>query len=151
MLKPLLFAVLITSSFLVHGAGIGNLFGVLIGQSGALESDNEIDNVLAKVSAQINKKLPIKVDDDTRLDSVSAVPGQHFMYHYTLVALNGSDVSTDSFETVVKPQLKRRLCDSAEMQNFLKNGVTISYLYKGKDGQPIGSAKFEPSECGYKR
>ena len=151
MLKPLLFVALISSSLLAHAAGIGNVFGVLLGQSGALESDNAIDDVLVKVSAQMNKKLPIAVDGETRLDSVSAVPGQHFIYHYTLVALNSADVSAESFQTVIKPQLKSRLCESAEMQNFLRNGVTISYLYKGKDGQPIGSAKFEPSECGYKR
>ena len=151
MLKPLLFVALISSSLFAHAAGIGNVFGVLLGQSGALESDNAIDDVLVKVSAQMNKKLPIAVDGETRLDSVSAVPGQHFIYHYTLVALNSADVSAESFQTVIKPQLKSRLCESAEMQNFLRNGVTISYLYKGKDGQPIGSAKFEPSECGYKR
>jgi hypothetical protein len=135
---------------LSHAAGMGNIFGMLMGKSGAQESEMGIDNVLAKVSAQMNRNLPMAVDNDTRLDSVSAVPGSHFIYHYTLIALNSSDVNTNSFDKLVKPQLKSRLCDSAEMRNFLKNGVSISYLYKGKDGQPIGGAKFAPSECGYK-
>lgn len=151
MLKPILFVAFISFSLIAQAAGIGNMFGVLMGKSGSLESDNAVDNVLVKVSAQMNKKLPIAVDNDTRLDRVSAVPGQHFIYHYTLVGLNASEVSVDRFQNSVKPELKNRLCDSSEMQNFLKNGVTISYLYKGKDGQPIGGAKFVPSDCGYKR
>jgi hypothetical protein len=133
-----------------HAAGMGNIFGALLGKSGALESETGVDNVLVKVTSQMNKKLPMAVDKDTRLDSVSAVPGRQFIYHYTLVSVSSTDVSADNFDKLVKPQLKSRLCSSAEMQNFLKNGVTISYLYKGKDGQPIGSAKFAPSECGYK-
>lgn len=147
-----LFVVLIIFSFnpFAHAAGMGNIFGALMGKSGAIESETGVDNVLVKMSSQINKKLPMAVDNDTRLDNVSAVPGRQFIYHYTLVGLNGADVSKDSFEMLFKPKLKSRLCESAEMKNFLKNGVTISYLYKGKDGQPIGGAKFAPSECGYK-
>lgn len=151
MLKPILFFAFFSASLVANAAGIGNLFGVLMGKSGVSEADAAVDNVLIKVSAQMNKTLPVAVDNDTRLDSVSAVPGQHFIYHYTLVALNGNDVNADSFHDLVRPQLKSRLCDSSEMQKFLRNGVTISYLYKGKDGQPIGSAKFAPSDCGYSR
>ena len=151
MLKPILFVAFISFNIFAQAAGIGNMFGMLMGKSGSLESDNAVDKVLVKVSAQMNSKLPIAVDNDTRLDSVSAVPGQHFIYHYTLVSLNAGDVSPERFQNSVKPQLKNRLCDSTEMQNFLKNGVTISYLYKGKDGQRIGGAKFAPSDCGYRR
>ncbi|OGB23442.1 MAG: hypothetical protein A3I66_01915 [Burkholderiales bacterium RIFCSPLOWO2_02_FULL_57_36] len=151
MLKPILLVSLFSVSLFVQAAGIGNIFGALMGKSGSLESETTVDNVLTKVSAQMNGKLPIAIDSDTRLDSISAVPGRHLIYHYTLVTLNGDDVKAESFHNLARPQLKNRLCDSAEMQNFLKNGVTISYLYKGKDGQPIGGAKFVPSDCGYQR
>ena len=141
---------LMSISSFSQAAGMGNVFGVLMGKSGALEKETQVDNVLLKASTQINKTLPLAVDTDTRLDRVSAVPGRHFIYHYTLVALNSRDIGNGNFDTLFKPQLKSRLCDSADMKNFLKNGVTISYLYKGKDGEPIGGAKFAPSECGYK-
>ena len=150
MRKVILVLAIFSLSSLSHAAGMGNFFGALMGKSSALESETSVDNVLVKVSTQINRKLPMAVDKDTRLDSVSAVPGRHFIYHYTLVALNGRDVGVGDFDKLVKPQLKSRLCESTEMKNFLKNGVTISYLYKGKDNQPIGGAKFAPSECGYK-
>lgn len=145
--RLLILLILFSFSAVSHASGMGNIFGSLMGRSGSVESETGVDNVLVKAASQINKKLPMNVDENTRLDSVSAVPGRQFIYHYTLVTLNSTDVSADKFDSVVKPQLKNRLCESADMQNFLKNGVTISYLYKGKDGQPIGGAKFAPSEC----
>jgi hypothetical protein len=151
MLKLILFATFFSINLLAQAAGVANVFGALMGKTGALEPGTAVDDVLVKVSAQMNKKLPMFVDKDTRLDSVSAVPGRHFIYHYTLVTFNSSDVTADKFHNVIRPRLKSRLCESAEMQNFLRNGVSISYLYRGKDGQPVGGAKFEPSECGYKR
>lgn len=151
MRNLIFFLVLFASGSISHAAGMGNIFGTLLGKSGSLESETNVDNVLTKLASQMNKKLPVAVDNDTRLDNVSAVPGRQFIYQYTLLNLNSADVSADSFGKLFKPQLKSRLCSSEEMQNFLKNGVTVSYLYKGKDGEPIGSAKFAPSECGYKR
>lgn len=133
-----------------QAAGIGNIFGVLMGKSGAIESETRVDNVLANASAQMNEKLPMIVDRDTRLDKVSTDSGRHFIYHYTLVSVQSSDFDADAFHRIVRPQLKERLCNSAEMKNFLKNGVTISYLYSSMDGHPVGDAKFTPRECGYK-
>lgn len=151
MLKSIFFIVLFSISLVAQAAGIGNFFGALMGKSGAIESESALDDVLVKVSQQMNKKMPIPVDNDTRLDSVSTVPGKHLIYHYTLVNVNASDVSADTFHAVIEPQLKSRLCANTDMQNFLKHGVTVSYLYKDKNGQPVGGAKFAPSECGYKQ
>lgn len=151
MLKLILSITFCFVAMSAQAAGLGEVFGAMMGQSGAADSNTGIDEVLTKMSVRMNKNLPAIVDKDTRLDQVSAVPGQHFIYHYTLVNLSVGDISTDTFHKVVKPRLKERLCSSAEMQSFLKNGVSISYLYKGKDGKPIGGAKFAPNECGYKQ
>lgn len=134
---------------MAQAAGIGEVFGALMGKHGTVESASGVDDVLVKLSAKMNANLPAPVDSDTRLDQVTAAPGQHLIYHYTLVNFTSDDIATDDFDKMIKPRLKTRLCESAEMRNFLKNGVTISYLYKGKDGKPIGGAKFEPRECGY--
>lgn len=149
MLKLILSISFCVISVSAQAAGMGEVFGALMSKSGAANSDQAVDEVLAKMSVRMNRKLPVSVDKDTRLDRVSAVPGQHFIYHYTLVNLGANDVNTDTFHKKFKPRLKDRLCGSTEMQNFLKNGVSISYLYKGKEGAPIGGAKFAPSDCGY--
>jgi hypothetical protein len=130
-----------------HAVGIGDFLGNLMGRSGTQGRGITIDETLVKMSAQMNKKMPKTVDKETRLDRVSAEPGHHFIYHYTLTSLRSADINTGEFPKAIKPQLRTRLCESPEMQNFLKNGVTISYLYRSSDGHPIGGVKFPPNEC----
>jgi hypothetical protein len=130
-----------------QAVGIGDFFGNLMGRSGSQGRGITVDETLVKMSVQMNKKMPMTVDKETRLDRVSAEPGQHFIYHYTLTGLRSADINTGEFPKALKPQLKSRLCESAEMQNFLRNGVTISYMYRSSDGRPIGGIKFAPNEC----
>lgn len=137
-------------SFTAQAAGIGNIFGALMGRSGSPGQETTVDEALVKVSSQINKKMPILVDNETRLDRVSAEPGPQFIYHYTLLSVSSKDVNSEEFYKLAKPQLKSRLCGNTEMQSFLKSGVSISYMYRGSDGRAIGGVKFAPSECGYK-
>jgi hypothetical protein len=131
----------------VQAAGMGDFFGRLMTHSGSQGRGITIDETLIKMSAQMNKKTPMTIDKDTRLDRVSAEPGHHFTYHYTLTAFRAKDINTADFPKLIKPQLKTRLCEATEMQNFLKNGVTVSYLYRSSDGQSIGGATFAPNEC----
>lgn len=132
---------------MAHAISFGDLLGNLMGRSGSQGRGISVDETLVKMSAQMNKKLPATVDKETRLDRVSAEPGHHFIYHYTLTGLRSADINTGEFPKAIKPQLKSRLCESSEMQNFLKNGVTISYVYRSSDGHPIGGVKFAPNEC----
>src|SRR3979411_3198865 len=125
MIKLIFATVFLVIGFEAQAAGLGdifgahifgaNVFGALIGRSGSLGHEASVDDALAKVSAQMNKKMPIAVDQDTRLDRVSAEPGQHFTYHYTLVSVPSSNVDQANFNTLIKPQLKTRLCESVEM------------------------------------
>jgi hypothetical protein len=130
-----------------QAAGMGDFLGGLMGRAGTQGRGITVDETLSKLSAQMNRKMPMTVDRETRLDRVTAEPGHHFIYHYTLTGLRSADINTGEFPKVIKPQLRQRLCESAEMQNFLKNGVTISYLYRSMDGQPVGGVKFAPSDC----
>jgi len=132
---------------IAHAAGFGDFLGNLMGRSGSGGQGITVDETLVRMSAQMNKKMPMTIDKETRLDRVSAEPGHHFIYHYTLTGLRSADINTGEFPKAIKPQLKTRLCESTEMQNFLKNGVTISYLYRSSDGHPIGGIKFAPNEC----
>ncbi len=132
---------------MTHAAGLADFLGNLMGRTGSQGRAITVDETLLKMSTQMNKKMPMTVDKETRLDRVSAEPGNHFIYHYTLTGMRSADINTGEFPKAIKPQLKTRLCESTEMQNFLKNGVTISYLYKSSDGYPVGGVKFAPNEC----
>lgn len=128
--------------------GFGNLFGPLMGRSGGIDhGDADIDEALLKITAQINRKTPMSVDVGTRLDRVSAEPGKHLTYHYTLLDVRSDQVRPNDFQDKVTGPLKSRLCSAADMRGFLSNGVSISYVYQGSDGKPIGGVRFPPDSC----
>lgn len=131
-----------------QAVGLGDVFGALMGRSGDLaHKDADVDEALTKITAQMNRKTPMSVDARTRLDRVSAEPGKHLTYHYTLLDLRSDQISPADFREKVAGPMKERLCAAASMQGFLKNGVSIGYVYKGSDGKPIGGVTFPSGSC----
>jgi hypothetical protein len=135
-----------------HAGGIGDLFGAFAGRidtygSGHEGQTKQMENLLVKVSEYMNKRMPELIDPETRLDRVSAEPGLHFSYHYTLLASNGSDIDKASFMVNQRAKLKSTMCQKADVRNFLDHGVTVVYNYRSKDNMPVGSAEFAPNSC----
>lgn len=131
--------------------GMGNFFGAMAGRSGEMGQDRSIDEALRKVSAQMNRKVPMNVDRATRLDKVSSEPGHQLIYHYTLLETSSKDIKSAEFTSQINPSLTQRVCGSSEMQVFLQNGVTLTFLYRGSDGKPLGGAKIATPDCASRR
>jgi hypothetical protein len=145
-------AMLMLYALSAQAGGLGDLFGAIVGRFNSYGSGREgqakqFDAALQKVSEFMNRHMPESIDQYTRLDRVSAEPGPHFSYHYTLLNLTGSEVDKEAFVTTIRPQLKEKLCGNAQVRNFFNHGVTVSYLYQGADGKPIGGAEFAPNSC----
>ncbi|MFN5532383.1 MAG: hypothetical protein ACK5F7_17545, partial [Planctomycetaceae bacterium] len=50
--------------------------------------NRSVDDVLAKAADETNRRLPMMLDQFTRLDSTAALPQGKLMYKYTIVNLN---------------------------------------------------------------
>lgn len=134
-----------------QAASVGNFFGALAGRTGEAGQERSIDEALRKVSAQMNRKVPMNVDKATRLDKVSSEPGHQLIYHYTLLETSSNDIKSAEFTSQINPSLTQRVCGSSEMQVFLQNGVTLTFLYRGNDGKPLGGAKIGTPDCNTRR
>ncbi len=135
-----------------QAGGGGDLFGAFAGRidtygSGHDGQVKQMENMLIKVSEYMNKRMPELIDSETRLDRVSAEPGPHFSYHYTLLASNGSDIDKTSFMATMRTKLKVTVCQKPEIRNFLNHGITVAYDYRSKDNLPVGTAEFAPNAC----
>ena len=135
-----------------NAGGLGDMFGAFAGRfdsygSGREGQAKQLDDVLVRVSQAMNKRMPEVIDAETRLDRVSAEPGLHFSYHYTLTASSSTAIDKASFSSTIRAQLKGKLCDSAQIRSFFNHGVTVGYLYQGNDGLPVGGADFAPNSC----
>lgn len=130
----------------VFGALIGGAVGNAVGKSA--EQRMTVDEALVKVVDQVNKKLPMSVDRDTRWDSTQAGPGRAFTYHYTIVTARAAEVDTASFYQGMSSHLRNSACTNPDMQVFFKNGVTVSYSYRSSDGRHISKIVIAPRDCG---
>ncbi|MGV3653275.1 MAG: hypothetical protein ACO1N5_03570 [Noviherbaspirillum sp.] len=129
-------------------AGWGNMLGALAGRSGGGPRGETVDATLADISADFNRRTPLRVGDGTVLERVSAEPGRKLTYHYTLLRVRQDDLAPGEFQHRAAPALRQQVCASPGMQALLRSGITVSYAYSGSDGAALGLASFDPDDCG---
>lgn len=130
-----------------NAAGFAGFFNSFLGQS----SDDKIslDYTLVRISEKINRTMPQTVDSETRLEKVSAEPGQQFAYHYTMLNVSSKQIDTADFYRTFRPTLQKRVCAAEDLKMFFRNRISVAYAYRGNDGQDIGKLAFSPKDCGY--
>ena len=141
----------------LHAAkgGMGAIFGSLIGggvgliAGKSMANTQSIDGALVKMADQVNKRLPMNVDKDTRWDNVTPLPDRRFTYNYTFLGRTSKDYDKQELFQRITNHVKPQVCSSPDMEIFLKNGVSIGYSYRGFDGVFITKVVITPKDCGY--
>ena len=95
------------------------------------------ESVMNMTAMQLNQKCPMMVDEATRLDNVEVLPGTVFQYNYTLVSLDGADVSPDTLQKYIEPQIIENVRTNPEMLIYRQNKTTFVYQYRDKNSIPI--------------
>jgi hypothetical protein len=156
-MKTQIFALVIfalLSSVTYAKGGLGELFGALIGKSvgnavGKSFLDTpSIESALTKMADQLNKRLPMAVDKETRWDNILPGPGRRFTYNYTIVAAKMSDIDKAYFRQTMQAHLKNHVCASPDMKIFFINGITVGYSYRAADGIFLEKIDLTPKDCG---
>ncbi len=108
------------------------------------ESDEMFIDFLYKVSAEINKKCPMVVDKDTRLDNTLVLSNKTIQYNYTLVNLEKEETDIEVLEKEFIPLLLKDVKTNPGLKIFRDRDVTLSYYYKDKNGDFILNFKATP-------
>ncbi|HJU62110.1 MAG TPA: hypothetical protein VJ864_08685 [Candidatus Binatia bacterium] len=143
---------LFSSSALLWGMVIvaGACF-VYLGAPGWFEEKPETrsQEFLAKIAADINRSVPIMIDQETELMPAVASPGM-LIYNYRLVSYSVTQVDHVRFAAGAKERVKQTACGRPETRDsLLKKGVTLRYSYFDKDKQHIATIDVAPSDCGF--
>lgn len=96
------------------------------------KSDLELD--LKKVATEFNKKGPQQIDQFTRLDSVSSIGKTNFVYYYTLIDMEKSEVNLDTVNKYVRPSIIENIKNSPELKIYRDNNITMDYKYYDRNG-----------------
>ena len=103
------------------------------------------EDVLVSVADETNKKLPMMIDSDTRLDSTIAGGGKSFIYLYTLVNFVKRDIDTASLRLSLQHVLLQNYKTSPPMEQFRAENVELHYRYQDKNGEYLLEIVVSPS------
>lgn len=116
-------------------------------QYALLNTGGAIEETLPKFASELNAKLPVMVDSDTRLDSAMGT-GRTFYLNFTLVNYSSSDVTAQEIQNALKQKVEAGACAREETLVLLRKGAIISYVYHGNEGGQITVISVAPSQCG---
>jgi hypothetical protein len=114
--------------------------------NGANASSDDLQSLLYKAESQLKGRLPLMIDDDTRLDSVKVLTGL-FQYQYTLVNDAIEDLDEKTFRSIVTPIVIKQACTMPNLKPLVVRGATISFIYNDKNGKTISVINVTKNQC----
>lgn len=100
---------------------------------------------LLEISNLTNKSLPKTIDKDTRLDTTTALPGNQFIYHYTLVNYRLEEIDPMEFKKEMTPLIVNGYNTSKDLKWFKKNKTTLIYKYRDVEGKEVTEIIIDPN------
>lgn len=110
-------------------------------------SDHKYEQVLQKISKEMNAGLPMTVDAETRIDRTSAGPGKKVTYFYTLTNVESTRTDIPALRKKYEPGVVNNYCTSPDMKNFRADGVIVAYEYNDRNGNPLMGIVAYPRDC----
>src|SRR3954466_9718837 len=83
---------------------------------------------LESVAAEINKKCPVLIDEETQFDGVVA-DEKNLTYNFTLVNALASAMDTSGFRVAMWPGILSTIRVSKEMESLRNDRVVFKYFY----------------------
>ena len=113
------------------------------------EEDPRSQEYLSRIAAEINRSVPVMIDQETELMPVAGAPGM-LIYNYRLVNYSVTKLDHKKFAAGAKQRVTQGACGRPETRDeFLKKGVTLRYSYFDKEKQHIATVDVTPADCGF--
>jgi len=134
-------------------AGVGVLAGYLVWwvlpDYFRKEEDPRSQEYLSRIAAEINRSVPVMIDQETELMPVAGALGM-LIYNYRLVNYSVTKLDHQKFAAGAKQRVAQGACGRPETRDeFLRKGVTLRYSYFDKDKQHIATVDVTPADCGF--
>lgn len=72
----------------------------------------DLASELKTIALEMNKKTPIQIDQFSRLDSASSKGKTNFIYHYTLIDIEKSEVNVDTVNKYIRTNIIEKVKNS---------------------------------------
>lgn len=134
------------------GGAIGSVIGKSVGKSSQTLTQNDKEKMLLEMANNLNKQLPMIVNEYKRLDSSVSGPGLRYTYYFTMIKDTSKSVSRNDIADYIQQEtkaVKSQFCSNPKTLIFPKNGITAGYSYRLSDGVYMGEFEVKPIDCGY--
>jgi hypothetical protein len=120
---------------------------LLLSVSGCKPEAADAAAVAAGMKAKL--KLPVQVDDDTRLDDVRALSPKELGYFMTLTKMTKAQADAAAVAKPLEANLRGNACKDTNYTKFFKAGIALRITYQSQDGPEVASIVMLPKDCGY--
>lgn len=101
---------------------------------------------LSEMATDINKSAPVALDDNTRFDSAEVTDNNLFRYYYTVMNTDNPKQLIDTHAKAMKNDIKTSFATNPDLRIFVKNNVTIEYIYRDENRNTIRTITIHPSD-----
>ena len=138
-----------TIAWLAGGVALGLLVWWVLPAYFSAPTDPRSVDYLTKIAAEINRSVPVMIDEETEL--LPAAAGHAMLiYNYRLVKYSVARLDHQKFAAGAKQKVSQGACSRPETRDgFLKEGVTLRYSYFDKDRQHVATVDVTPADCGF--
>jgi hypothetical protein len=138
-----------TIAWLAGGAAVGLLVWWVLPAFFSSPSDPRSVDYLSKIAAEINRSVPVMIDEETELMPTAAANSM-LIYNYRLVKYSAEKLDHQKFAAGAKQKITQGACSRPETRDgFLKEGVTLRYSYFDKDKRHVATIDVTPADCGF--
>jgi hypothetical protein len=93
-------------------------------------------------------KLPVQVDDDTRLDDVRALSKTELGYFMTLTRMTKAQADAAAIAKPLEANLRGNACKDANYAKLFRAGLALRITYQSQDQAEVVSVVMLPKDCG---
>jgi len=94
-------------------------------------------------------KLPVQIDDDTRLDDVRAISKKELGYFLTLTRMTKAQADANgAFANLLESSLRGGACQNPNYLTIFKAGLSVQVTYASSDAVEVRKIVMVPKDCG---
>ena len=112
------------------------------------DPDAIFDNPAAVKTAieEMNAEVPIEIDAETEITQVE-LEDNAIVFHVRLIKLAVEDIDVAAAYSKMRNATKNYFCSPETGDGFLRNGYTLQYVFRDRDGAKVTSFRLRPGDC----
>jgi hypothetical protein len=128
--------------------GAASIAAGIIFAAGALACQS-VDAAALANGMKAKMKLPLQIDDDTRLDDVRAISKKELGYFMTLTKMTKAQAdASGAFANLLESNLRGGACQNPSYLKIFKAGISLRATYASNDQIEVRKIVMVPKDCG---